>query len=107
MVLVEPGSGNVANLGNDIVADLLGKLKDRGLGVGVKQERQEGLVLSNCVQMKEGVEMRVGAGKGGPVAAGVGGSNFEPSALPSGEVKEGSRGVGQAARHSAVTTAVT
>ena len=45
MVLVKPGSGNVANLGNDIVADLLGKLKDRGLGVGVKQERQEGLVL--------------------------------------------------------------
>ena len=67
MVLVEPGSGHVANLGNDIVADLLGKLKDRSLKVRAQEEGQEGLILAIREQLEKGEEMGVGAGKGGLV----------------------------------------
>ena len=71
MVLVEPRSSHVAHLGNDIIANLLGKLKHWGLCVGAQQESKEGLVLPIRVHLKEGVEVWAGAGKGGPVAAGV------------------------------------
>ena len=106
MVLVEPRSSHVANLSNDIVANLLGKLKHWGLCVGAQQECQEGLILPICVHLKEGVEVWVGAGKGGPVAAGVRGGSFEPGTLPCGKVDESARGVGQATRHSAGATGV-
>ena len=50
--------------------------------------------------------MRVGSGDGGPVAAGVGSSSLEADTLASGEVEEGTRGVGQAARHSAAASGI-
>ena len=94
MVLIEPCSSHVANLGNDIVPNFLGKLKHRSLNVRAQEEGQEGLILTICVELKEGVQMRVGSGKGGPVAAGVRSSSLEADTLASGEVEEGTRGVG-------------
>ena len=94
MVLVEPGSSHVANLGNDIVADLLGKLKHRSLKVRAQEEGEEGLILAICEELEKGVEMGVGAGKGGPVAAGVRSSGLEADTLASGQVEECARGVG-------------
>ena len=106
MVLVEPRSGHVANLVKDTVPDLLGKQKHGSLKVRAQEESQEGLILAICVEMKEGVQMRVGSGEGGPVAAGVGSSSLEADTLASGEVDEGTRGVGQAARHSAAASGI-
>ena len=84
----------MANLGNDIVADLLGKLKDRSLKVRAQEEGQEGLILAIRKHLEKGEEMGVGAGKGGPVAAGVRSSGLEADTLASGQVEECARGVG-------------
>ena len=94
MVLVEPRSSHVANLGNDIVANLLGKLKHRSLKMRAKEEGQESLIVTICQQLKKGVEMRVGRSKGGPVTAGVRSSRLEADTLASGKVEKGTRGVG-------------
>ena len=94
MVLVEPCSSHVANLGNDIVPNFLSKLKHRSLNVRAQEEGQEGLIVAICQQLKKGVEMRVGRSKSGPVAAGVRSSSLEADTLASGKVEEGTRGVG-------------
>ena len=60
MVLVEPGSGHVANLSNDIAPNFLGKLKDWRLGGRVKQESKEGLILTLSIYIVGGG----GRGKG-------------------------------------------
>ena len=71
MVLVEPGSGHVTNLSNDIASNFLCKLKDWRLGSRIKQESKEVLVNTISIVSEEGVEVRARASKGEPVAAGV------------------------------------
>ena len=104
---VEPGAGEVEEVVHHLPAVDLGQDQDRCLGPGVQQEGEEHLGLGPSHLLEEGEEVGVGGEEGGPVGGGGHHGGREADTLASGEVHEGTRGVGGAPRHTAVAGGVT
>ena len=106
MMLVEPGSGEVAELVHHRVAKLSSKFQDRCLDGGVEKESQECVGITIGVHGENGSKVGARLKKLCPVGDSICSGISKARTLASSKVEERSRGVARAARNSAKAAGV-
>ena len=107
MQLVEPCSGEMANLIQNVFALLLYEGKHWRLRGRVKEKSQKGITFTICIMFENWDEVRALGRKRGPVAAGISCGRCEAHTLASGKVDKCTRGFTSASWDSTVPRRVT